>query len=141
MDYLIDGKYNTYVKADLYEEKKAYYDNYDNITSYKITSGRKDNDSMVELSNDFIDKMLDIKEKEVFINNLAVTENYETRREIYGFYENGLFSRACYELFKYEGDIYLTTNMIDKKKNNGESVLKGVKLPDELKKQVESLWK
>ncbi|MDD6102395.1 MAG: hypothetical protein PUB67_04715 [Clostridiales bacterium] len=140
LDYVIDGKYNVYVRAELLDEKKAYFDNKENITSYKMTSKNKDHQSMNPLSEEFVEMLDNLSGTEIVIKELYIIENYENRREIYGFYSDGIFSRACYELFMYKDDIYLTTKVLDKKKNNGESVLRGIRLPDEYQDYIKKIW-
>lgn len=140
LDYVIDGKFNVYVKADLLEEKQAYFDDYSNITSYKMTARKKDNETMNDLPNSFVEDLENLSGNEIVINDLAVVENYENRREIYGFYNDGIFSRARYELFMYKNEVYATVKMIDKKKNRGEAVLRGIKLPEEYQEMIKKIW-
>lgn len=140
LDYVLDGKFNVYVKADMLEEAKAYFDDVNNISYYMITSKMKDMTSMTKLSDGFVEKLADSDPNEVVIDDIVITENFENRREIYGFYDNDIFCKACYELFKYKGDIYITTKMVDKSANKGVAVLRGRKIPSELAKEVAGFW-
>ena len=130
------------------EKAKAYYDDENNITSYKMTDRDKDMNSMTDLDDDKVAalyEMLSKKEiEETAFTDVLITENYATRREIYGYYENGLFARAKIELFRdRDNNLYLTTEMIDAKDNkpDGVTLLKGMRLPQELEDYYHSIWK
>ncbi len=146
LDYVLDGKNSVYVKSSLYDEAKAYYDNEDNFVSYKMTGKSKKMEDLTEVGDEYVKKLKELttdenSEVSVFTKEL-ITENYATRREIYGFYDDGVFCRAVMELFRDEDmNIYLTTEMIDGKTNkNGGSVLKGIRLPDDLQKIFIGIW-
>lgn len=142
MDYLMDGKNSVYVKSSLYDSVKQYYDDVSNITSYKITDKSKDMNSMTALSNEDYEALLAVKGEEIKFTDALITENYATRREIYGYYDNGLFCRAVAELFRdKENNIYLTTKMVDGKENkDGITLLYGIELPEDMQEKYRSIW-
>ncbi len=142
MDYLMDGKNSVYVKSSLYDSVKQYYDDVSNITSYKITDKSKDMNSMTALSNEDYEALLAVKGEEIKFTDALITENYATRREIYGYYNNGLFCRAVAELFRdKENNIYLTTKMVDGKENkDGITLLYGIELPEDMQEKYRSIW-
>jgi 3-methyladenine DNA glycosylase AlkC len=139
-DYVMDGKNTIYVKSELLSQAQAYYNDYTNINSFKITTTAKDYESMKEVSSDVYEMLDELSGDEVLIKDKSVTENYENRREIYGFYDNGLMYRAVKELFKYNNEIYLTTYYVDADDNNGTTVIKGIKLPEEYQSSFKEYW-
>jgi hypothetical protein len=48
--------------------------------------------------------------------------------------------RAVKELFKYNNEIYLTTYYVDADDNNGTTVIKGIKLPEEYQSSFKEYW-
>jgi len=146
LDYVLDGKNSVYVKSSLYDEAKAYYDNEDNFVSYKMTGKSKKMEDLTDIDPAYVGKLkklLEDKEgKEVVFDKAVITENYATRREIYGFYENGVFCRAALELFRDEDNkLYITTMMKEgKKEKSGKSILYGIRLPDELEGYFKEKW-
>lgn len=140
MDYLMDGKKTIYVKEDLYDETTAYYDDETNISSYKMTAKKKDLDTMNELSREQIEMIWNLEGDEVIIKDKIITEDYETRREIFAFYDNGIMYKAVEELFIYNNEIYKTTEMIDGDDNKGVTVLKGIKLPKQYQQEFLDMW-
>ncbi len=139
-DYLLDGKNTVYVKKDMLEEAKGYFSDDSHINEYRMTAKLKDLDTMNVLTKEQTDMLFKLSGDEILVDDVLITENYETRREIYGFYDDGLFYKAVMELFKYNNEIYKTTMMIDGDDNQGKSVLKGIKLPDEYQQQFLSIW-
>lgn len=139
-NYLVDGKNTIYVRADKLEEARAYFSDDSHINGYKMTSKMKDLDSMNVLSEEQMNMLSQLKGDEILVDEIIITENYETRREIYGFYDDGIFYKAVMELFKYNNEIYKTTMMIDGNDNQGKSVLRGIKLPEEYQQEFLNIW-
>lgn len=140
MDYLMDGKKTIYVKADRLEAAKEYFADSSNISEYKMTSKLKDLDTMNILSAEQIEMIFSLTGQDTVVKDITVTENFETRREIYGFYDDGIFYKAVAELFLYGGEVYKTTMMIDGDDNEGVSVLRGIRLPEEYQKAFLDIW-
>lgn len=140
MDYLMDGKKTIYVKADMLDEAEAYFSDSSNISEYKMTAKLKDLDTMNTLSAEQIEMLFSLTGQETIVKDITVTENYETRREVYAFYDDGIFYKAAAELFLYEGEVYKTTMMIDGNDNEGVSVLRGIRLPEEYQEAFLDIW-
>ncbi|MGN0165685.1 MAG: hypothetical protein ACI39R_05835 [Lachnospiraceae bacterium] len=140
MDYLMDGKNTIYIKEELLQDAKSYYADSSNIEKYKMTGKKKDLDTMNELSDEQMEMLNNLSGEEVIIKDQMVTENYETRREIFGFYDNGIMYQAVMELFIYNNEIYKTTMIIDGDDNQGVTVIRGIKLPEEYQKEFMDIW-
>ncbi|MBR0131824.1 MAG: hypothetical protein IJM14_01935 [Lachnospiraceae bacterium] len=144
LEYVMDGKNSVYVKSENYEKAKAYFENEAHITSYKMTGKSKKMENLSDLENEKVDALYELMENgtETEFTKELITENYATRREIYGFFDDGIFCRAVLEVFRDEdNNIYVTTEMIDgKKQKDGKSRLKGVELPEELADYFRELW-
>ena len=144
LEYVMDGKNSVYVKSENYEKAKAYFENEAHITSYKMTGKSKKMENLTDLENEKVDALYELMENgtETEFTKELITENYATRREIYGFFDDGVFCRAVLEVFRDEdNNIYVTTEMIDgKKQKDGKSRLKGVELPEELADYFRKLW-
>lgn len=139
-DYLLDGKNYIYVKDSMYNEAVKYVEDFSNMSEYRMTSAKKDLESMNTLTKEEVDMLENLTGEEKIITDIKITENYENRREIYGFYDNNILYKARMELFKYNGEIYKTTFFIDKNKNKGTTTLKGIKLPEEYQERFKSIW-
>ena len=144
LEYVMDGKNSVYVKSENYEKAKAYFENEAHITSYKMTGKSKKMENLSDLENEKVEALYELMENgtETEFTKELITENYATRREIYGFFDDGVFCRAVLEVFRDEdNNIYVTTEMIDgKKQKDGKSRLKGVELPEELADYFRELW-
>lgn len=140
LDYLIDGKNNIFVKSELYEGAEKYFADSSNISEYKMTAKLKDLETMNTLTDEQMNMLRELSGEEIIVKDITVTENYETRREIYGFYDDGIFYKACMELFLYNNEVYKTTMMIDGNDNEGVSVLRGIKLPKEYQDEFKAIW-
>ncbi len=140
LNYLIDGKNNIFVKSEMYEEAKKYFADSANISEYKMTAKLKDLETMNTLTDKQVDMLSGLSGEEVIVKDVIVTENYETRREIYGFFDDGIFYKAYMELFLYNNEVYKTTMMIDGDDNEGVSVLRGIKLPEEYQEEFKAIW-
>ena len=144
LEYVMDGKNSVYVKSENYEKAKAYFENEAHITSYKMTGKSKKMENLSDLENEKVEALYELMENgsETEFTKELITENYATRREIYGFFDDGIFCRAVLEVFRDEdNNIYVTTEMIDgKKQKDGKSRLKGVELPEELADYFRKLW-
>ncbi|MBR6275029.1 MAG: hypothetical protein IKR27_08505 [Lachnospiraceae bacterium] len=144
LEYVMDGKNSVYVKSENYEKAKAYFENEAHITSYKMTGKSKKMENLSNLENEKVEALYELMENgtETEFTKELITENYATRREIYGFFDDGVFCRAVLEVFRDEdNNIYVTTEMIDgKKQKDGKSRLKGVELPEELADYFRELW-
>ena len=144
LDYVLDGKNSVYVKSSLYDKAAEYFENEANITFYKMTGKSKKMENLTGLENEKVEALYKLKEtgEETEFTKTLITENYATRREIYGFYDDGIFCRAVLELFRDEDNrLYLTTLMKDGKKDkSGKSVLYGIRLPEELEEYYKTLW-
>ena len=144
LEYVMDGKNSVYVKSENYEKAKAYFENEAHITSYKMTGKSKKMENLSDLENEKVEALYELMENgsETEFTKELITENYATRREIYGFFDDGVFCRAVLEVFRDEdNNIYVTTEMIDgKKQKDGKSRLKGVELPEELADYFRKLW-
>lgn len=140
LDYLIDGKNNIFVKSELLEDAEKYFADTSNISEYKMTAKLKDLETMNTLTDEQMEMLRNLSGEEVIVKDITVTENYETRREIYGFYDDGIFYKAAMELFLYNNEVYKTTMMIDGDDNEGVSVLRGIKLPEEYQEAFKAIW-
>ncbi len=140
LDYVMDGKKNIYVREDKYDEIKDYYNNEENITEYKMTSKKKDLETMNTISTDEMEMLRTLDGEEKIFDEILLTEDFETRREIYGFYSDGICYKAEMELFKYKDVIYKTTWFVDGNDNEGTTVIKGIALPDEYQERFNGIW-
>ncbi len=140
LDYVIDGKKNLYIREDKYETIVNYYNNEDNITEYKMTSKKKDLETMNPIRMEEIEMLRELDGEEKIFDEILLTEDFETRREIYGFYDNGICYKAEMELFKYKDVIYKTTWFVDGNDNEGTTVIKGVALPEEYQERFKEIW-
>ena len=109
-----------------------------------MTGKSKKMENLSDLENEKVEALYELMENgtETEFTKELITENYATRREIYGFFDDGIFCRAVLEVFRDEdNNIYVTTEMIDgKKQKDGKSRLKGVELPEELADYFRKLW-
>ena len=140
MDYLMDGKNTIYIKEELFEDAKAYYADEANISEYRMTAKKKDLETMNTLTDEQVEILEGLTGEEVVIKDQIITENYETRREIFAFYDNGIAYQAVMELFIYNNEVYKTTMMIDGDDNKGVTVLRGIKLPEEYQQEFLDIW-
>lgn len=142
--YLLDGNGNLYAREGQAEALRNRLADRSAFSDYKIIGKNKKNGEMREMpAEDYAaitaaaadpEGCLEIREKNI-------TEDYDTRREVFAFTEDGMFFRACSELFLYNNEVFVTVGFVDSKSSKDKkSVLTGKRLPKEIADRYRDLW-
>ncbi len=140
--YLTDSNDRLYVRKDCYEETKSALENPDYLCDYRMVGEDKDMEGLQPLSKETMEAIRTSKEngEEVTVTDKAFVVNYNNRREVFAFSEDGFLYQARYELFLYNNEVYVTTHFEGNEDTTREQILKGVRLPDEFQTVVKEMW-
>ncbi len=140
--YVIDSTGRIYIKEEFYEAAKAELADEAAFTDYRMVGTDKSMSGLKELSIEQVEMIRDAMEngQEVSITDKPFIINYQNRREIFAFSEDGLLYRAELELFLYEETVFVTTYFAGNEDATKDQALRGVPLPEELGEQIKAIW-
>lgn len=144
--YLVDSRERIYVKKEFYEETKAYLEREDAFSDYRIVGAQKNVDALIDIDDEkgaMITELVNDPSAEGLFrtDDVALTENYNNRREVFAFTTDGVLYKACLELFLHEGSVYVTTRFEDNSEKKELNVITGKLLPEELQEYFRGFWK
>ncbi len=140
--YVIDSTGRVYVKEELYEATAAEIADEASFTDYRMVGADKSMSGLKKLSIEQVEVILDAMEngQEVSITDKPFIINYQNRREIFAFSEDGLLYRAELELFLYEETVFVTTYFAGNEDATKDQALRGVPLPEGLGEELKAIW-
>lgn len=144
--YLTDGNDRIYCKKERAEAARAALADTDKyFNDFRITDAAKTIEGMRKIP---IEQATALREfgasgegKEMTVTDKNVVTDYDNRREIFAFSNDGLFRHPVMELFLYNNEVYLTTGFEGDRDVRKDQVLKGVRIPDELQEAFAAYWK
>ena len=143
-NYLVDSVGRIYAKNAISETEKKRLSDPGNFPVHRVLGTDKSLESFVEIKPEDYEKIAaaaaDVTAS-VRISEKSVAEDFDGRRKIFAFTEDGMWYRACGELFCYKDSVFVTTGFLTAKQTTDhKAVLTGTALPAELQEVFRPLF-